>query len=174
MKLVQDAFSAADAAPTPPAGPLDGAPFDDVDRGVLHALQLDGRRPFRDIARELGVAEATIRSRVKRLRDSGVLRVIGFIDPSALGYGVLASVLVRVLPAHHEETAETLASWPEAMYVSSCVGGADLYVQVLCENQTQLYDLISKRMSCLHGIISTEVLVEIKVHKAEYIAPGLA
>ncbi len=58
--------------------------------------------------------------------------------------------------------------------MSSCVGGADLYVQLLCESQSQLYDLIGKRLSRLHGILGTEILVEIKVHKAEYVSPGLA
>jgi Lrp/AsnC family transcriptional regulator, regulator for asnA, asnC and gidA len=147
--------------------------FDDIDRGVLHALQIDGRRSFRDIGRELGVPEATVRTRVKRLKDRGVLHVIGFIDPMALGYGLLASMLIRVIPSRHEETAKAVSAWPEAMYVSSCAGSADLYVQIFCGTQEQLYNVVSQRMNDLSGIISSELLLEVKIHKAEYVASRL-
>ena len=149
------------------------APLDDIDRGVLHELQLDGRRSFREIARAIGTSEATVRFRVKRLRDHGVLQILGFIDPAALGYGVLTSLLLEVLPQAHQAVVETISSWPEAMYVSSTVGRADLYVQIVCEDQATLFELISQRLAALEGVVKIDTLVELKVHKARYVYGNL-
>jgi Lrp/AsnC family transcriptional regulator for asnA, asnC and gidA len=151
-----------------PAGPLD-----ELDRGVLHELQLDGRRSFREIARSLGASEATVRFRVKRLRDSGVLQILGFIDPAALGYGLLADVLLHVQPGAHDVVVAAVSAWPEAMYVSSTVGGADLYVQIVCKDQAALLELLSERLGRLAGVQKAKTLVELKVHKARYVYDAL-
>jgi Lrp/AsnC family transcriptional regulator for asnA, asnC and gidA len=148
-------------------------PLDDIDRGVLHELQLDGRRSFREIARSIGTSEATVRFRVKRLRDNGVLQILGFIDPAALGYGVLSSLLLEIRPQAHQAVVETIASWPEAMYVSSTVGRADLYVQIVCTDQATLFELINQRLAALEGVTKVETLVELRVHKARYVYGAL-
>jgi Lrp/AsnC family transcriptional regulator for asnA, asnC and gidA len=144
-------------------------PLDDIDRGILHELQLDGRRSFREIARSIDTSEATVRFRVKRLRDSGVLQILGFIHPAALGYGVLASLLLEIRPPAHQAVVERISSWPEAMYVSSTVGRADLYVQIVCTDQATLFELINERLAALEGVTKVETLVELKVHKARYV-----
>ena len=147
--------------------------LDDLDRAVLHELQLDGRRSFRDIARTIGASEATVRFRVNRLRENGVLQILGFVDPAALGYGVLSSLFVRVRPSATMTVVETIASWPEAMYVSSTVGRADLFVQIVCEDQESLFRLISERIGALDGVEGVETLMELKVHKAQYVYASL-
>jgi Lrp/AsnC family transcriptional regulator for asnA, asnC and gidA len=147
--------------------------LDDLDRAVLHELQLDGRRSFRDIARTIGGSEATVRFRVNRLRENGVLQILGFVDPAALGYGVLSSVFVRVRPSATMAVVERIASWPEAMYVSSTVGRADLFVQIVCEDQESLFRLISERIGALDGVEGVETLMELKVHKAQYVYASL-
>lgn len=57
-------------------------PLDDVDEAILRELQVDGRRAYREIARTVGVSEGTVRTRVKRLREAGLLRILAFVDPS--------------------------------------------------------------------------------------------
>src|SRR5690606_14164839 len=49
--------------------------IDDLDKSIIVALEVDGRRPYRDIARDLDVAEATVRSRVNRLSESGLIKI---------------------------------------------------------------------------------------------------
>src|SRR3954471_18466713 len=76
--------------------------FDETDERILEALQDDGRRSFRDIARQISVSEGTVRARVKRLQAAGALRFLAFVDPSQLGRRVLALVLARVEAEHQE------------------------------------------------------------------------
>ncbi len=73
--------------------------LDDIDRGILRLLQGDGRMPYRQIARELGVSEGTVRIRTGRMQESGVLNIVAIADPFRLGYRVLAFLLVGSNPA---------------------------------------------------------------------------
>lgn len=50
--------------------------LDHLDRAILHQLEEDGRRAFREIARVVGTSEATVRARVKRMQDLEILRIV--------------------------------------------------------------------------------------------------
>ncbi len=147
--------------------------LDQLDRAIISQLQEDGRRPFRAIARALGVSEGTVRSRATRLQEDGILRILALADPYALGYAVQASVLVRVRPAAHARVAETLTAWPEVMYLSSCAGSADLYMHIVCRNHDDLWRLLGERLGAVEGVDRTETYLELRVHKARYVYPGL-
>lgn len=142
--------------------------LDDLDRSIIGELQDDGRRPFREIARNLGVSERTVRSRTKRLQDAGILRILAFADPYRVGPSVLALVLLRVEPHRHDHVVETIAAYPEVTYASSLVGRADIYTQVLCRDNEHLWELVSKRLRGLDGVIETDTMMEMKVHKFIY------
>jgi Lrp/AsnC family transcriptional regulator, regulator for asnA, asnC and gidA len=147
--------------------------LDQLDRAIISHLQEDGRRPYRAIARSLGVGEATVRFRATRLQEAGLLRFLALADPFALGYAVQASVLVRVTPTAHGEVARTLSEWPEVMYLSSCTGSADLYMHIICRDHEDLWQLLAERLGSVEGVVGTETFMELHVHKARYVYPGL-
>ena len=68
---------------------------------------------------------------------------------------------------------ETLAAWPEVTYVSTLMGRADVYVQVICRDNEALWRLVTERLRTLEGVVETETLIEMKVHKFAYQYPGL-
>lgn len=147
--------------------------LDDLDHRILGELQEDGRRPFREIARRCDVSERTIRSRVKRMQESGVLRILAFADPFHLGHQVLAFVVLRVEADEHERIVETLSSWPQASYVSTLMGRGDVYVQLVCPDIEGLWDLVTHRIRGLAGVLETETTIEMRVHKFTYKYPAL-
>lgn len=146
-------------------------PLDDTDHAILRALQADGRRSYRDVAREVGVSEGTVRARVKKLEHFGALRVLAFVDPKQLGNAVLALMLLRAESAHQDAIIEAMASWPETTYVSSLIGRADVYAQIICRDNDALADVITRTRS-LEGVIETETMLEIGVHKFSYGTAG--
>jgi Lrp/AsnC family transcriptional regulator for asnA, asnC and gidA len=141
--------------------------LDATDDAILTALQADGRRSFRDIARGIGVSEGTVRARVRRLEEAGVLRVLAFVDPSRLGERVLALVLARVHPEQETRVVDAACAWPETTYVSSLIGRADLYMQVICADAEALRAIVN-RLRALPGVLETETLLEVAVHKFAY------
>jgi Lrp/AsnC family transcriptional regulator for asnA, asnC and gidA len=141
---------------------------DDVDRRILRQLQEDGRRSFRAIARATAVSERTVRTRVRRMQDTGLLRFLAFIDPRRLEHQVLALVLLRVRAQAHDEIVAALTSWPEVSYVSTLMGRADIYAQVVCRDTEELWDLVGHRLRGLDGVLETETMTEMRVHKFRY------
>jgi Lrp/AsnC family transcriptional regulator for asnA, asnC and gidA len=147
--------------------------LDDIDRGILGELQDDGRRPFREIARNLGISERTVRGRVRRMQDVNLLRFLAFIDPRQLEDSVLALLLLRVEAGAHDRIVETLSSWNEVSYVSTLMGRADIYAQVICRGNDDLWQLVSQRVRGLAGVLETETMMEMQVHKFVYAYPEL-
>ena len=147
--------------------------LDEVDREIVRQLQQDGRRSYREMARSLEVSEGTVRWRVKRLQDTGALRIAAIADPFRLGYTVLASMFLRVSPGELERVIDTLVGWQEVVYVSSCTGRVDVYIQVVCRSHEDLWELVAQRIPAVGGVLETETLMELKVHKLQYVYPGL-
>jgi Lrp/AsnC family transcriptional regulator for asnA, asnC and gidA len=150
----------------------DDQQLDEVDQEIVRQLQQDGRRSYREMARSLEVSEGTVRWRVRRMLDDGALRIAAIADPFRLGYTVLASMFLRVSPGALERVIETLVDWPEVVYVSSCTGRVDVYIQVVCRSHEDLWELVAQRIPAIGGVTETETLMELKVHKLKYVYPA--
>ena len=99
--------------------------FDELDRQLLQALQLNGRAPFNRIAEVLGVSDQTIARRYSRLRSAGSLRVLGMTDPLVLGE-VAWFVRVHCAPDAASPVAEALARRDDTSWVSLTSGGTEI------------------------------------------------
>ncbi len=164
--------SLTDPGELPPAArQRDSRPLDETDRAIIRLLQHDGRLPYREIARQLGVAEGTVRLRANRLTRSGALTIVAIADPFRLGYRVLAFSLLNLLPGKQQSVIDALASWDEITYISSCTGRADLYAQLVCRDHDHLWELLYERMPAVGGIAASETFMELKMHKVSYIYP---
>jgi Lrp/AsnC family transcriptional regulator, regulator for asnA, asnC and gidA len=146
--------------------------LDDLDAAIIRHLQQDGRRTYRDIGRALGVSEGTVRFRYRRLTESGALRIVAIAEPFRLGYRVLAFTLLRIEPGAHQRIIETLVSWPEVTYVSTCVGHADVYLQVVCRDEEELLELVTNKIPGIGGVTHSETFSELKIHKISYQYPS--
>ncbi|WP_125612707.1 Lrp/AsnC family transcriptional regulator [Specibacter cremeus] len=145
--------------------------LDDLDRSILHELEQDGRRAFREIARNVGTSEATVRTRVKRLQEHNILRIVAFADPQQLSQSQLCLTLIKVQPAHFDKAVEALSAMPEVTYVSTVMGRADLCVEVMCRDNNELWDFLRRKVETIPGVSDTESMMILKVHKLRYGAP---
>ncbi|WP_018684872.1 Lrp/AsnC family transcriptional regulator [Actinokineospora enzanensis] len=119
--------------------------FDELDRRLVHALQIDARAPFSTIAAVLGVSDRTIARRYARLRSSGSLRVFGAVDPTALG-ATLWFLRVRCAPAAAAPVAEALARRPDTSWVSLTSGGTEITCNVRTENAADSESLLLAKL----------------------------
>jgi Lrp/AsnC family transcriptional regulator for asnA, asnC and gidA len=146
--------------------------LDDLDRDIIRHLQEDGRRTYREIGRAVGVSEGTVRFRARRLTESGALRIVAIADPFRLGYRVLAFILLRIEPGAQQHVVDVLVSWPEVTYVSTCTGHVDAYLQVVCRDHDELFNLLAKKIPSIGGVTQTETFMELKIHKISYDYPS--
>lgn len=147
-------------------GPVRRRRLDAVDRGIIEALQRNGRDSFRRIATTLGVSEATIRSRYRRLCDDHILQVTGVTNPLGLGFEAQAMVGIRT-SGPPEQVADEIARWEEADYVVVTAGQFDVLVEVLCKDRRALLD-VTNRIRALPDVITTESFLYLELWKQLY------
>lgn len=109
---------------------MESVALDEVDRGLIHGLTLDGRASFSRIAALLGVSDQTVARRYRRLRDAGVVRVLGRLDARRLGH-VDWALRLQVTPGAAAVIARALAKRPDTSWVQLASGGTE----VLCGTQ---------------------------------------
>jgi Lrp/AsnC family transcriptional regulator for asnA, asnC and gidA len=139
--------------------------IDELDRGIIEALQANGRESFRRIAAQLGVSEATVRARYTRLSNADILQVVAVTNPLGLGF---EQSLVGVKTAGSPEpVADEIASWPEADYVVVTAGQYDILVELVAFDRRDLLDL-TNRMRALDDVVSTETFLYLDMVKQLY------
>jgi len=140
--------------------------LDAVDRGIIEALQENGRAPFRAIAAHVGVAEATVRSRYSRLVEDGILLVTGVTNPLGLGFEAQAMIGIKT-SGSPEPVADEIAGWDEASYVVVAAGRFDLLVEVVCDDRRHLLELTT-RLRGVEGVVTTETFPYLSLAKQVY------
>jgi DNA-binding Lrp family transcriptional regulator len=119
--------------------------YDELDRRLVHALQIDPRAAFSTIAGVLGVSDRTIARRYARLRSAGAVRVLGGVDPTALG-AVQWFLRVRCAPTAAVPVAEALARRPDTSWVSLTSGGTEITCAVRTENEADSEALLLAKL----------------------------
>jgi Lrp/AsnC family transcriptional regulator for asnA, asnC and gidA len=142
-------------------------PLDDVSKRIIEQLQEDGRRPYASIGKAVGLSEAAVRQRVQRLLDAGVMQIVAVTDPMQVGFSRQAMIGIKV-SGDMNEVAASLAEMTEVEYVVITAGSFDLIIEVVCEDDDHLLDLISQRVRALPGVTSTETFVYLKLLKQLY------
>jgi Lrp/AsnC family transcriptional regulator for asnA, asnC and gidA len=143
------------------------APLDDVSKAIIAKLQVDGRRSYAAIAKEVGLSEAAVRQRVQRLTESGVMQIVAVTDPLQLGFAKQAMVGVKVR-SHITEVAERIAQIPEIDYVVVTTGRFDVLAEVVCESDDALLALVGDTIAAMDKVTSTETFVYLKLAKQTY------
>jgi Lrp/AsnC family transcriptional regulator for asnA, asnC and gidA len=147
-------------------GPVSGTPrIDGLDKSIIEALQENGRKPFRRIAADIGVSEATVRARYARLCRESILQVTGVTNQLGLGFeGAMIGIRVAGPP---EPVADEIARWDEADHVVVTTGRFDVLVELVCADRRHLLD-VTNRIRSLGGVLSTESFLYLELRKQIY------
>jgi Lrp/AsnC family transcriptional regulator for asnA, asnC and gidA len=141
--------------------------LDDVSKAIIEELQQDGRRSYAAIGKVVGLSEAAVRQRVQRLTESGVMQIVAVTDPLELGFARQAMIGLRV-EGELEPVADAVAALDEVDYVVITAGSYDLLVEVVCESDEALLQVLSTKIRTLPSVVSTETFMYLKLRKQTY------
>jgi DNA-binding Lrp family transcriptional regulator len=140
--------------------------LDRTDFAILGLLQKDARRSVKEIAAEVGLAPSSTHERIKRLRETGVLRgTFAEVDPQALGIGLEALFMIE-LSKHERETVDRfmdeVVGVPEVRFAFLVSGRYDLVVHVVVKDTRHLKDLALDHFTNRPGVtrIETSIIFE--------------
>ena len=121
-----------------------------------------GRRSFDEIAKELSITPNTVRARVKRLIADGILEITGVVDPEKMDNHFLAIIGVKLKDMNLVKKGEEFKKLKGVISVGVVTGQFDLIAIVLLNNELSLLDFLTKEVSKVSNVLSTETFVVYK------------
>ena len=139
-----------------------------LDKRIIEHLQEDGRKPFTQIATELGVSEAAVRARTNRMVERGILQIVGVTDPLRLGFQQVAMIGIKCEANKLMQVADRLAEFPEVDYVIITAGSYDILIETVSEDNEALLRFLAERLRAIDGVRETETFVYLRMVKQTY------
>jgi Lrp/AsnC family transcriptional regulator for asnA, asnC and gidA len=141
--------------------------LDDVSKAIVEQLQQDGRRTYASIGKAVGLSEAAVRQRVTKLLEAEIIQIVAVTNPLQVGFTRMAMVGV-IVNGDIEAVAEQITAFPEVDYVVVTAGGFDILVEVVCEDDDHLLELINRRIRAVPDVLRTETFVYLQLRKQTY------
>jgi Lrp/AsnC family transcriptional regulator, regulator for asnA, asnC and gidA len=140
--------------------------LDEISKQIIEQLQADGRKPYAAIGKAVGLSEAAVRQRVQRLIDGGVMQIVAVTDPLTLGFSRQAMIGIKC-EGDLETVADELSAIKEIDYVVLTAGSLDVMVEVVCESDQHLLEILGK-IRAIPAVRATETFVYLRLHKQTY------
>ncbi len=139
--------------------------LDEIDYKILEILRRDARTPFTEVGKDLGISDATVHVRVKRMMDEGVIKRYTIeVDEKALGRNVCGFVLINVKPGSLEEAANQLVDNEKVTGIYEIHGPNDLIVKVGAGDLDEMRDLILE-IRKIPNMVTSESIPVFKIWK---------
>ncbi|QKW30417.1 AsnC family transcriptional regulator [Streptomyces seoulensis] len=145
----------------------------ETDLELVEALREDGRASFESLAGRVGLSRKAVRSRVLRLFDDGVLRVVATVRPEFDGIHATAHLSVGVTGARRDDVARMLADQDETVFVSIVSGRAGVVAEIRTTDLRRLGNVVD-RLRGAEGVTRVETLVYTDVVKEPHLPPPRA
>ena len=149
------------------------SPYDDLNQQIVRLLQEDGREAYDVIGQKLGVSGGTIRNRITRMRDAGMLRIVAVVDPVAVDYESDAMLGIKTAPGvAPTAVAQRLDPHQAVVYVMWVSGRFDLLVEVVCDEETELTTFLNDHIHGQPDIAHVEVMTRLGMFKNQFLLKG--
>jgi Lrp/AsnC family transcriptional regulator for asnA, asnC and gidA len=142
--------------------------IDTIDSKMISLLQKDGRISNIEIAKQLGVSEATVRTRMKRLIDEGFIQIVAVSNPFRLGFEITGDLYIHVEVKKIEEVIKALKKIKALWYIVVTTGDNNINAEFVAKTLEDLNDLVYNRISHIDGVIRVETSVIMKYVKRNY------
>ena len=137
--------------------------LDKIDRRMVALLQKDGRMPIVTLAKELSISETTARTRLKRLINEEIIKVVAVSNPIKLGFEIIGNIKLDINLKQKDAVIAELKQIDALNYLALTTGGNDLDLEFIAGSLDEFKSLIFERISQIDGInsVETSLIVEI-------------
>lgn len=142
--------------------------LDAVDCRMIEILQKDGRASNTEIAKAIGISEATVRTRLNRLIDEGVVQIVAVSNPLKLGFEIVGNLRIHVDIKKMERILEELKKIRALWYIVQTTGGTGIDGEFVLKDLEELNDLIFEKINKIDGVLRTETNLFLNFVKRQY------
>ncbi len=139
--------------------------IDRLDLRIIRSLSGNARKPYKTIAQELDVSDATVRKRIKKMLEEGIIKQFNLLlDYHKLGRIIKAFIGLRINPKFLRQIVEHLKENPDVQVLYRTTGNVDLFVEVIFKDMEELNSFLENELT-VDGITGTEVTIVIGPYK---------
>lgn len=130
--------------------------FDISDIKIVNLLLEDGRMSASEMSRRMeDISERSIRYRIDRMVDEGVIQISAVISPEALGLTIKADVWLEVESDLILEVAKKMAAFENVTYVACGIGQNDISIQIVAKDTAEIYYFVTEVIRKVTGVRKT-------------------
>ncbi|MBQ04803.1 hypothetical protein CL673_08910 [Candidatus Bathyarchaeota archaeon] len=139
--------------------------LDVIDMKIIQSLTEDARSTYKTIAGEAGVSEATVKNRIDKLKETGIIsRFTTVLDYYKLGRTIKAFIGLKVQPSKLQDVVEVLKKNSDVHVLYRTSGDVDLLLEVILEKMEDLNAFLEREL-VYDGILGTVVTIVIGPYK---------
>jgi Lrp/AsnC family transcriptional regulator for asnA, asnC and gidA len=135
--------------------------IDKININIIKELK-EGRKSFKAIAEKLNITENTVRARVNKLTDEGVLAICGLVDPSSIPGHQTVVIGIKLKEMDLVKKGEEISKLRGVISVSIVTGRYDLMILILLKQGFGLLEFYTDEISTINGVSSVETFVVYK------------
>jgi len=128
--------------------------FSDLDFQIIEILKKDGRASNQSIADKLGVTTSMVATRIRRMEQAGLMKIVMVTDFTTFDYNVLLPIGVDVKGRPANDVADDLALLEEVTSVQLVSGKHDIEILVTLQSMEQMPELLLNKLSQIGGVRS--------------------
>ena len=133
--------------------------FDPMDREIVACLVTNARLTNKAIAESLGVTEGTIRARLKRLQDAGLIRFTALTNLDKMGPPLIVLIRVKTKLAQLRSVAEAIAAMSDFKSVTINTGSHGIFAMAMTDNLADGVSRLNAEIVALAGVEETQTSV---------------
>jgi Lrp/AsnC family transcriptional regulator for asnA, asnC and gidA len=148
--------------------PQEKRPLDAVDGELIRLLQQDGRIPNTVLAKQIGISEATVRTRLNRLIEEEVIQIVAVSNPMKLGFEIVGIIRIHVDIHKMAHITRELQKLDALWFIVHTTGGTGIDAEFVVKDIQELNELIFEKINRIDGVNQTETSLILKFIKRNY------
>lgn len=142
--------------------------FDLLDSHIIRLLQKDGRMPNIALAEALNISESTVRKRLRKILDSGVIQIVAVGNPIKMGFELAGVVKLNIEAKKADKILAELNEIDSIIWIALTTGSSDIDVEFIARSIQDLNSLIFGKIGKIDGVKSTETSIMVDVIKDKH------
>ncbi len=136
--------------------------LDSFDKQILTELERDGRKPYSEVARKIGISNTMVHQRINRMREGGLIRKMAIdLDERKMGYewSAFTGIILKE-DSNSELIIEELKKIPEVVECYYITGQYTLYIRIVAKNSEHMRRILYDKIDHIAGVLKTESLID--------------
>jgi Lrp/AsnC family transcriptional regulator for asnA, asnC and gidA len=143
-------------------------PLDQLDCQMIELLQKDGRISNTEIAKKIGMSEATVRTRLNRLIQEEFIQIVAVSNPIKLGFKIVGNIRVHIEIKKMDRIIKELKKLKPLWFVVQTTGGTGIDTEFVAKSLDELNELIFEKINKIDGVLKTDTSLFLNYIKRQY------